>query len=67
MALLGRLPAGTTELMCHPAVVDDELRGSSSYAEPRAQELAVLTDTEARQTLQALGVSLVSYEALGAA
>jgi predicted glycoside hydrolase/deacetylase ChbG (UPF0249 family) len=64
VALFGRLPAGTTELMCHPAVVDEELRTTSSYAEPRARELAALTDVEARQTLQALGVQLVSFEVL---
>lgn len=64
IALLGRLGDGTTELMCHPAVVDDELRGSSAYAEPRARELEVLTHADARAKLQALGIQLANYEAL---
>ena len=65
IALLGRIGEGTTELMCHPAVVDDELRASSGYTEPRTRELAALTHPDARATLQALGIQLASYEALG--
>jgi predicted glycoside hydrolase/deacetylase ChbG (UPF0249 family) len=64
IALLGRVDDGTTELMCHPAVVDDELRSSSSYTEPRARELAALTHSDARATLQALGIQLANYDAL---
>jgi len=55
---------GTTELMCHPGVVDDLLRQGSSYAQPRAAELVALTSAEARQTLQATGVKLVDFTAL---
>jgi predicted glycoside hydrolase/deacetylase ChbG (UPF0249 family) len=55
---------GTTELMCHPGVVDDLLRQGSSYAEPRAAELVALTSAEARQTLQATGVKLADFTAL---
>ena len=65
IGLLGRVGDGTTELMCHPAVVDDELRATSGYAEPRARELEVLTHVGARATLQALGIQLANYEALG--
>lgn len=65
VAQLGRLEAGVTELMCHPALVDDALRVSSSYAEPRARELAILSDVETRATLQACGIQLVSWSALG--
>jgi predicted glycoside hydrolase/deacetylase ChbG (UPF0249 family) len=62
--ILGDLKPGTTELMCHPAKVDDELRESSSYAEVRARELEVLTAADIRQTLQALGITLVSFAQL---
>jgi hypothetical protein len=62
--LLARLPVGTSELMCHPAVVDDALRAGSRYAEPRAQELAALTHMEARQVVQAAGIRLVHYGTL---
>ena len=57
--ILGSLGLGTTELMCHPAMVDEELRSSSGYAEPRARELAALTHLEARQVIQASGIQLM--------
>lgn len=59
--VLAGLPPGTSELMCHPALVDDELRAGSSYAEPRLQELAVLTGAAARQALGAAGVELAHF------
>ena len=55
------LPVGTSELMCHPAVVDEELRASSGYAEPRTRELDVLTNAAVRQAVQRSGVKLVSF------
>jgi predicted glycoside hydrolase/deacetylase ChbG (UPF0249 family) len=61
LRILAGLSLGTTELMCHPAVVDDELRSSSSYAEPRARELAVLSDPEARLAVQASGIRLIHF------
>jgi len=60
-AILDELSPGATELMCHPAVVDDELRRSSGYAEPRTRELAVLTSAAAREAVQAAGVELVHF------
>ncbi|PYQ11074.1 MAG: chitooligosaccharide deacetylase [Acidobacteria bacterium] len=59
--ILEGLPPGTTELMCHPAVVDEELRSTSSYADPRARELDALTQAAARQALQRSGIRLVSF------
>lgn len=64
VAVLGRIEMGTTELMCHPAVVDEELRSSSSYAEVRSRELAALTHEEPRQTIQAAGIKLTTYAGL---
>jgi chitin disaccharide deacetylase len=61
VSVLSALGLGTTELMCHPAVVDDELRSSSSYAEPRMRELEALTHRDARQALQAAGVRLIHF------
>ena len=62
--IIGDVGPGTTELMCHPAVVDDLLRQGSSYAEPRAAELLALTSVDARHTLRAAGVKLIDYTAL---
>lgn len=59
--VLAGLPPGTSELMCHPAVVDDELRATSGYAAPRERELAVLTGPAARAALQAAGLELVHF------
>jgi predicted glycoside hydrolase/deacetylase ChbG (UPF0249 family) len=59
--ILDELKPGTTELMCHPAVVDAELRDTSGYAEPRTRELAVLTDASVRQAIQASGIHLATF------
>jgi chitin disaccharide deacetylase len=49
-----------TELACHPAKVIGDFR--SSYLEERAVELATLTEPGLREEVEALGVTLVSYE-----
>jgi hypothetical protein len=54
----------TVELMCHPAMVDDELRTASSYNDNRARELALLQDTEILLHLRTLGIELISYAQL---
>jgi predicted glycoside hydrolase/deacetylase ChbG (UPF0249 family) len=64
LGIVRGLPEGTTELMCHPAVVDEELRATSSYALPRARELEVLTSPEILDAVRACGVGLVSYAEL---
>jgi predicted glycoside hydrolase/deacetylase ChbG (UPF0249 family) len=63
-ALLDGLPEGVTEVMCHPARVDQELRGSSSYAEERDRELEALTDPGIRRRVRSLGIELVPFGAL---
>jgi predicted glycoside hydrolase/deacetylase ChbG (UPF0249 family) len=61
--LLGIIQAvqGTTELMCHPAVVDAELRATSGYAEARTRELEVLTDRRVREAVDRAGVQLIHF------
>ena len=61
LLILGRLGTGSAELMCHPAVVDDELRAGSGYAEPRARELLVLTSAEAKRAIRDAGIELVHF------
>jgi predicted glycoside hydrolase/deacetylase ChbG (UPF0249 family) len=61
LAILGALKPGTTELMCHPARVDPELKAGSGYADVREQELKLLTDREVRQAVQALGIKLIHF------
>ncbi len=62
--ILVGLPEGTTELMCHPGEVDDQLRAASGYTVRRADELAALTHPSARELIAAEGIELVSFEAL---
>ena len=64
LRLVHALEPGVTELMCHPAYVDDELRAGSSYADARQHELAVLTSADARAAVRDAGVELVSFAAL---
>ncbi len=64
LRILDALPEATTELMCHPARVDDELRNSSGYADPRQRELEVLTSDAARRALAERGIQLVRFSDL---
>jgi predicted glycoside hydrolase/deacetylase ChbG (UPF0249 family) len=48
------------EIGCHPAVVDDELRARSRYADRRADELVVLTSPGIREAIERLGYKLVT-------
>ncbi len=52
---------GSTELMCHPARVDDELRAGSTYTDPRERELATLGGAAARDAVAALGLRLGTF------
>lgn len=61
IGIIEDLPVGTSEIMCHPAVVDDELRSSSGYVEARARELDVLTSGGVRQAVQRSGVRLIHF------
>ena len=63
--ILSQVEPGVTELMCHPARVDDELRAGSSYAEPRDREREILTHSEVRAAIQSLGIRLIHYGDLG--
>ncbi len=63
LAILDRLRDGTSELMCHPGEVDDELR-TSSYAQERAIELATLIDSAVARAIRDRGIELVDYRAV---
>jgi glycosyltransferase involved in cell wall biosynthesis/predicted glycoside hydrolase/deacetylase ChbG (UPF0249 family)/Flp pilus assembly protein TadD len=61
LTLLLHLPAGTTELICHPATNDD---GGDSYGSARTLELATLTDPRVPAALRAEGIELRSFRDL---
>jgi len=61
LEILGDLAPGVTELMCHPAKVDEALRCDSSYVDEREQELAVLTHPEAIRAIREEGILLTHF------
>ena len=64
-AIVGSLPEGTWELVCHPGYCDEDLRAvRTRLRESREQELRVLTSTTARHAIEAAGVVLISYAEL---
>jgi len=60
--LIERLPAGVTELGCHPGEVDDALE--SMYRDERAREVQTLCDAAVRAAVEASGVRLCSFRDL---
>jgi len=61
-AIVGSLPEGTWELVCHPGYCDEELCSvRTRLRESREQELHVLTSPAARQAIEAADVELISY------
>ena len=64
--LLKSLPDGTTELMCHPGYVDEELRRTGTrLQESRQTELEILTDGSVRKLVATRGIRLISYRLVG--
>ena len=60
--LLSHLPAGTTELMCHPGHADAELLAGSGYNRQREVELGILTDPVVVEQVRKKSVELVSFD-----
>lgn len=61
---LARLRQGVTELICHPGLVDPQLRSISSLREQREAELAALTAPAVKAQIQAMDVKLVDFSHL---
>lgn len=60
--LIEQLPAGISELMCHPGYVDAEIsRAGTRLTSSREQELRLLTDPELLDLLRLRAVKLVNY------
>ncbi len=65
VTLIGQLPPGTVEFMCHPGHCGDELGAARTrLKESREAELRALTAPETRQALEAAGVQLATYRDL---
>ena len=62
LRLLEILPEGTTELMCHPGYMDDDLAKSATRLQASRQtELAILTDRQVRNLVASQGIRLIDY------
>jgi chitin disaccharide deacetylase len=60
--LLQRLPEGTTEMMCHPGFMDEELEKSATRLQDSRQvEVATLTNPEIRNLVASQGIRLIDY------
>jgi predicted glycoside hydrolase/deacetylase ChbG (UPF0249 family) len=63
--LMSVIPAGSTELMCHPGRCGDALRHAATrLKESREQELAALVAPEVRAAMERNGIELVNYAGL---
>ena len=63
--LFAELPEGSTEFMCHPGYLDEELHAAPTrLRQSRADELAALTAPETRAALVRYGIRLVNYRSL---
>ncbi|MFQ3580276.1 MAG: ChbG/HpnK family deacetylase [Chloracidobacterium sp.] len=63
--MLRLLPVGTSELMCHPADMDDTLRRyPTRLKEARLREQAALTDPRVRDEIIRQGIQLVNFSDL---
>lgn len=63
--LIRALPDGSTEFMCHPGVLGQDLRASRTrLKESRERELRALTSSEVRAAIEECGIQLTCYRDL---
>lgn len=68
LELLARLPAGASELMCHPGYADEALgQLQTRLRASRQVELQLLTDPEISAAVRAHNITLINYGQLAAA
>jgi hopanoid biosynthesis associated protein HpnK len=66
-AIIGSIPEGTWEFVCHPGYNDAELDGvRTRLRASREKELAVLTSARAHELLKKHSIELISYHQLTA-
>ena len=65
-SLFAELPEGSTEFMCHPGHLNDELQAAPTrLKQSRADELAALTSLEVRDAISRYRIRLVNFRDLG--
>jgi predicted glycoside hydrolase/deacetylase ChbG (UPF0249 family) len=63
--VITELELGTTELLCHPGYVDEELSQTSLYSHQRVREISLFCSSELREALSCQSIELVSSIAIG--
>ncbi len=64
-AIVDSIPEGTWEFVCHPGYNDADLdQVQTRLRESRAQELGLVTSSEAKEVLQRRGIELITYHEL---
>ncbi|HEY6331687.1 MAG TPA: ChbG/HpnK family deacetylase [Blastocatellia bacterium] len=62
MKLLRAVPTGTTELMCHPGVYDQDLEAAHTRLKrSRQQELEALTDERVKRLANEIGIRFINF------
>jgi predicted glycoside hydrolase/deacetylase ChbG (UPF0249 family) len=61
LQIIDTLPAGTSEIYCHPGFVDNALVERAAYVNERELEITVLTAAELKAKLSSRGVELASF------
>ena len=61
LAITDHLPAGTSEIMCHPGRVDRDLRKISSFTTGRGEEWKIFSSAEIRRHLERAGIELTHF------
>jgi len=64
LQLLRNVPEGWSEVFCHPAYPDDELRRWASYVDQRRAEIAVMTCRETLEEIKRCGIALKTFHDL---
>jgi predicted glycoside hydrolase/deacetylase ChbG (UPF0249 family) len=64
--LMGAIPQGSTELMCHPGRCGEALRNARTrLKESRERELEALVSRQVREAVERNGIEVVNYAGLG--
>jgi len=62
ISVLRQLPPGVSEIVMHPAILDDQLQAlGGGYVEQRADELAMLTDPRVRAAFEQYHITPVDF------
>jgi predicted glycoside hydrolase/deacetylase ChbG (UPF0249 family) len=59
--ILDTLPEGISEVMSHPGFIDDALRASDSYTDPRLRELEILTSDRIKALIKSYQIELITF------